>query len=158
MENLERYLLWGAIIVLFILFFWPKASGYRGEPNSLMRLAEFEYLSDDIKRVYNDTVLKGLQNTMQNVNEKWKRMSLDDKNMLQTRLKSQIDDVSRIITMPTMSSMEKTPSPSPTPAPQNIQEDRRQKQEDRRREDETAHGVSPGPSKSSVSRYMAEYY
>ena len=87
MQNLERYLLWGAIIVLFILFFWPRSSMYTGEPKSITKLAEFAPLNDDIKRLYNDHVLRVIQAVMTTFNKWWMDIPVDKKSMIIAELK-----------------------------------------------------------------------
>lgn len=87
MQNLERYLLWGAIIVLFILFFWPRSSMYSGEPKSITKLDEFAPLNDDIKRLYNDHVLRAIKAVMTTYNKWWMDIPVDKKSMIIAELK-----------------------------------------------------------------------
>jgi hypothetical protein len=82
MHDLERYLLWGAVIVLFVLYLWPRTAGYTSEPNSITKLAEFSLLNDDIKRLYNDQILRGLKAWAPTFNKWWTDIPADAKAQL----------------------------------------------------------------------------
>jgi hypothetical protein len=91
MHDIERYLLWGAILVLFALYFWPKMSGYTYEPNSITKLAEFSLLNDDIKRLYNDQILRGLRAWAPTFNKWWTDLPMDARAQLTGMMKQAAD-------------------------------------------------------------------
>jgi hypothetical protein len=93
MHDIERYLLWGAIIVLFVLFLWPRSSMYRGEPNSITRLAEFTLLTPDIQRLYNDQILRAIRAWAPTINKWWADIPGKDKEQLKGMFKQTSDQM-----------------------------------------------------------------
>lgn len=80
MHNVERYLLWTAIAVLFVLYFFrPMTSNYSGQPNSITKLAEFSSMNDDIKRAYDTTIIPILKEYATTFNKFWGELTTDDK-------------------------------------------------------------------------------
>lgn len=75
MHDFERYSLWAAIVTLFILYFWPSnSSNYSGEPKSITKLAEFSGLNDEIKRVYNDNIMRAIKAWVPVLNKWWSEL------------------------------------------------------------------------------------
>jgi hypothetical protein len=91
MHDIERYLLWGAVIVLFVLFLWPKMSGYSGEPNSITKLAEFTSLPVDIQRIYNDDILRAIKAWAPTISKWWSDIPANDKARLKGMFKQAAD-------------------------------------------------------------------
>ena len=127
MHDIERYLLWGAIIVLFVMFLWPRSSMYVGEPNSVTRLAEFTLLTTDIQRLYNDQILRAIRAWAPTFNKWWMDLSANKKEELKRMFKQEADRIVKNATdAKTMNGNEvlaKTMGPPPqasmgTPAPQ----------------------------------------
>ena len=93
MHDIERYLLWGAVIVLFVLFLWPRASMYSGEPNSITKLAEFSRLTTDIQRLYNDQILRAIQAWAPTLNKWWTDIPTKEKEALKGMFKKSADQM-----------------------------------------------------------------
>ena len=131
MHDIERYLLWGAIIVLFVLFLWPRASMYIGEPNSITKLAEFSLLNVDIQRLYNDQVLRAIRAWAPTINKWWADIPGKDKEQLKGMFKQAadqmvtnaergkamngVDVIKRLMRGPPTPPQTSSPSPPPSP-------------------------------------------
>jgi hypothetical protein len=143
MRDLERYLLWGAIVILFIIVLWPRASMYSGEPKSITQLAEFTDLNDGIKRLYNDQILRGLKAWAPTFNKWWTDIPADAKAQLTGMFKQAADQqVANAATAKTINGLDvlkksmrrQTSSPPPNPPP----------------------SPSPPPTVNRVSKYMTQ--
>lgn len=88
---MERYLLWGAIVVLFIMALWPRREMYTGEPNSITKMEEFKDLNDGIKHLYNDNILRGIKAWVPTFNKWWKDLSPEGKAELKGMIKQAAD-------------------------------------------------------------------
>lgn len=87
MQDLERYLLWGAIVVLFFLILMPRMSGYVGEPKSITKLAEFRGLDDELLKLYNVNVIPVMIEYGKTISKFWKDLPSDTKTQLTAELK-----------------------------------------------------------------------
>lgn len=93
MHDIERYLIWGAIIVLFVLYFWPKPSMYTGEPHSLTKLDEFALLNDDIKKLYNNQINRAMKAWAPTINKWWTDLASDKKAQINVLVQQAADQV-----------------------------------------------------------------
>jgi mRNA-degrading endonuclease RelE of RelBE toxin-antitoxin system len=90
MQDLERYLLWGAIVVLFFLILMPRMSGYIGEPHSITKLTEFSGLDVELLKLYNDNVIPVMIEYGKTISKFWKDLPSDTKTQLTTELKKEL--------------------------------------------------------------------